>query len=136
MARENKILKDKYTKEEIMRGIKTTVTKSNNSCVCQKRDLFLFSKFKTFINMKLMVTFISFSTTVIAPYFHNSSIDFHVRIRGFRSFLLLKPRVDSDNLIDESTSKSLNEMHFPLALLYVFFLRPLFFSTFPRCQVK
>lgn len=46
-----------------MRGIKTIVTKSNNSCVCQKRDLLLFSKFKTFINMKLMVTFISFSTS-------------------------------------------------------------------------
>lgn len=70
--------------------------------------------------------------TTIGPYFRNSSlsIDFHVRIRGFRSFLLLKPRVDSDNLIDESTSKSLDEMHFPLALLYRLLLAARLFLNF------
>lgn len=108
--------------------------------VCVEKGIFFFfsffSKFKTFINMKLVVDIyrILCQQTTIALYFRNSSIDFHVRIRGFRSFLLLKPRVDSDNLIDESTSKSLDEMHFPLALLYRLLLAaPLFlnFSSLP-----
>ena len=108
--------------------------------VCVEKGIFFFfsffSKFKTFINMKLVVDIyrILCQQTTIALYFRNSSIDFHVRIRGFRSFLLLKPRVDSDNFIDESTSKSLDEMHFPLALLYRLLLAaPLFlnFSSLP-----